>query len=157
MELALYMIGKTDDAALDSLIQQYEKRLKHYIKNTVYVLPDLKNRKSLSQQEQKKAEGEKFLQQLQPSDHVVLLDENGKNFNSLEFSQWIEKKLHLGTKRCCLLIGGPYGFSSEVTARAQEKIALSTLTFTHQMVRLILMEQLYRAFTILKNENYHHQ
>lgn len=156
MELAVYMIGKTDNPALEGLIQDYEKRLKHYIKCRFELLPDLKNRKSLSEEVQKKQEGQKLLQQLSPSDHVVLLDEKGKSFTSVGLSNWLEKKFHTGAKRCCLLIGGPYGFSQEVHQRAQEKIALSSLTFTHQMVRLILIEQLYRACTIIKNENYHH-
>src|SRR5690606_15256477 len=131
--------------------------LKHYIKFEFVVLPDIKNSKNLSEAQQKEKEGELILAQLQPTDTLVLLDENGKQYTSLDFAQFLQKKMNSGLKNLVLVIGGPYGFSDAVYAKCSGKISLSKMTFSHQMVRLFLVEQLYRGFTILRNEPYHHQ
>ena len=157
MTIKLITIGKTDSKELESMISKYVDRLKHYIKFELIVIPDIKNTKNLSVQEQKRKEGEAILKLLVPADFVVLLDENGKQFSSMEFSQVLQKRMNSGIKNLYFIIGGPYGFSSEVYERANQKISLSKMTFSHQMVRLFVIEQLYRAFTILKNEPYHHQ
>lgn len=157
MQITLIAIGKTDRPELEQLIALYEKRLKHYIKFEFVVLPDIKNSKNLSEAQQKEKEGELILAQLQPTDTLVLLDENGKQYTSLDFAQFLQKKMNSGLKNLVLAIGGPYGFSDAVYAKCNGKISLSKMTFSHQMVRLFLVEQLYRGFTILRNEPYHHQ
>ncbi len=157
MKISLLVIGKTDHAQLEQLITTYAKRLEHYVGFDLEVIPDLKNTKKLSEAQQKEKEGTAILAKLQPSDHVVVLDERGKQFSSINFASYLQKKMNTGMKRLVFIIGGPYGFSDEVYARAQEKVALSQMTFSHQMVRLFMVEQLYRGFTILKNEPYHHQ
>ncbi len=157
MQITLMALGKTDSKELSSLIDVYSKRLGHYIKFKWVILPDLKNRKNLSESQQKEKEGELILSKLESSDMVVLLDEKGKRFTSLEFSKLLQKKMNSGQKNLVLVIGGPYGFSNAVYLRCSEKLSLSTMTFSHQMVRLFIVEQLYRAFTILRNEPYHHQ
>ncbi|SDB24600.1 23S rRNA (pseudouridine1915-N3)-methyltransferase [Flavobacteriaceae bacterium MAR_2010_188] len=157
MEITLVTIGKTDNAKLVSLISDYQKRLSHYIKFNIEEIPDIKNSKTLSEEQQKKIEGEKILNQLKPTDRVVLLDEKGKHFKSKTFAQYLQKQLNSGVKRLVFIVGGPYGFSDEIYAKAEAKIALSSMTFSHQMVRLFFVEQLYRGFTILKNEPYHHE
>lgn len=157
MQITLIAIGKTDRSELEQLIALYEKRLKHYIKFEFMVLPDIKNSKNLSEAQQKEKEGELILAQLQPTDTLVLLDENGKQYTSLDFAQFLQKKMNSGLKNLVLAIGGPYGFSDAVYAKCNGKISLSKMTFSHQMVRLFLVEQLYRGFTILRNEPYHHQ
>lgn len=157
MQITLIAIGKTDSAELSQLINIYEKRLGHYIKFKFKILPDIKNTKNLSESQQKEKEGELLLTQIQSSDHLVLLDENGKHYSSMEFSKFLQKKMNSGLRNLVLVIGGPYGFSNAVYARSQEKLSLSKMTFSHQMVRLFLVEQLYRGFTILRNEPYHHQ
>ncbi|WP_431121682.1 23S rRNA (pseudouridine(1915)-N(3))-methyltransferase RlmH [Flagellimonas flava] len=157
MQITLIAIGKTDSAELSTLINIYEKRLGHYVKFQFKVLPDVKNTKNLSESQQKEKEGELLLSQIHSSDHLVLLDENGKHYNSMEFSKFLQKKMNSGLRNLVLVIGGPYGFSDSVYARSQEKLSLSHMTFSHQMVRLFLVEQLYRGFTILRNEPYHHQ
>lgn len=157
MQITLIAIGKTDRSELEQLIALYEKRLKHYIKFEFVVLPDVKNSKNLSEAQQKEKEGELILGQLQPTDTLVLLDENGKQYTSLDFAQFLQKKMNSGLKNLVLAIGGPYGFSDAVYAKCNGKISLSKMTFSHQMVRLFLVEQLYRGFTILRNEPYHHQ
>ena len=157
MQITLIAIGKTDSAELERLISGYENRLKHYIKFKFQVIPDLKNSKNLSEAQQKEKEGNLILNQLQPSDVLVLLDEKGKQFSSEEFSQFLQKKMNSGIKNLVMVIGGPYGFSEAVYKRGNEKISLSKMTFSHQMVRLFLVEQLYRGFTILRNEPYHHR
>ena len=157
MQITLIAIGKTDRSELEQLIALYEKRLKHYIKFEFVVLPDIKNSKNLSEAQQKEKEGELILAQLQPTDTLVLLDENGKQYTSLDFAQFLQKKMNSGLKNLVLAIGGPYGFSDAVYAKCNGKISLSKMTFSHQMVRLFLVEQLYRGFTILRNEPYHHQ
>ncbi|WP_435622686.1 23S rRNA (pseudouridine(1915)-N(3))-methyltransferase RlmH [Flagellimonas sp.] len=157
MQITLMAIGKTDSKELASLIDKYEKRLRRYIKFQLLVIPDLKNSKNLSESQQKEKEGALILAQIESSDVVVLLDEKGKSFTSMSFSNYLQKKMNSGLKRLVFVIGGPYGFGEEVYARCNEKISLSSMTFSHQMVRLFAIEQVYRAFTILRNEPYHHQ
>ncbi len=157
MQITLIAIGKTDSVDLEQLISIYEKRLQHYIKFQFQIIPDIKNSKNLSETQQKDKEGELILAQLQPSDALILLDEKGKQYTSVEFSQFLQKKMNSGIKNLVLAIGGPYGFSEAVYERANGKISLSKMTFSHQMVRLFLVEQLYRGFTILRNEPYHHE
>ncbi|MCR5645017.1 MAG: 23S rRNA (pseudouridine(1915)-N(3))-methyltransferase RlmH [Bacteroidales bacterium] len=156
MKILLLVIGKTDEDYLVTGIKKYVGRLGHYTPFELKEIPDIRNRKTLSEEQQKKAESFLLLQQLQPSDHVVLLDERGKQYTSIEFSELIEKRSASGVKRLVFLIGGPYGFAQEVYDRADALLSLSPMTFSHQMVRLVFVEQLYRAFTILKGEPYHH-
>ncbi|MCG9972620.1 23S rRNA (pseudouridine(1915)-N(3))-methyltransferase RlmH [Christiangramia crocea] len=157
MTIKLVCIGKTDKKELEDLIDIYSKRLKHYIKFEMEIIPDLKKTKNLDEQQQKSKEGELILSGIQNSDFLVLLDENGKQFTSETFSEYIQKRMNTGLKRLIFVIGGPYGFSEEVYKRADSKVSLSKMTFSHQMVRLFFTEQLYRVFTILKNEPYHHR
>ena len=157
MTIKLLAIGKTDSASLQNLIKEYENRLRHYIKFELDIIPDIKNAKNLSEVQQKEKEGELIIKKLTNTDVMILLDENGKQFGSVEFSNYLQKKMNSGIKQLVLVIGGPYGFSDAIYAKAQGKISLSKMTFSHQMVRLFVVEQLYRAFTILKNEPYHHR
>ncbi len=157
MNIKLIAIGKTDDKNLQSLIETYVKRLSHYVKFELEIIPDLKNVKNLSEIQQKEKEGELILSKINPTDFLVLLDENGKSFSSLSFANELQKKMNAGIKTIVFVIGGPYGFSENVYQKAQQKIALSQMTFSHQMVRLFFVEQVYRGFTILRNEPYHHQ
>lgn len=157
MKITLLAIGKTDSRNLQNLIDDYSKRLSHYIGFELEIIPDIKNAKNLSEAQQKKAEGEEILKRVQTSDFLVLLDEKGKSFTSEGFSEYLQKRMNSGLKNLVFVIGGPYGFSEEVYAKAQGKISLSAMTFSHQMVRLFMVEQLYRAFTILRNEPYHHR
>lgn len=157
MTIKLLAIGKTDSAELQQLINLYEKRLGHYVSFTIEIIPDLKKTKNLSEQQQKEKEGELVLKRLVPTDILVLLDENGKQFNSVDFSSYLQKKMNSGIKQLVFLIGGPYGFSEAIYKMASGKISLSKMTFSHQMVRLFIIEQIYRAFTILRNEPYHHR
>jgi len=157
MNIKLLAIGKTDHKALQTLIDDYTKRLSFYIKFEVDIIPDLKNVKNLSESQQKEKEGELILAKLAPTDQLLLLDENGATFSSVGFSDYLQKKMNSGAKTLVFVIGGPYGFSDDVYKKAQGKISLSLMTFSHQMVRLFFIEQLYRGFTILKNEPYHHQ
>lgn len=157
MTIKLLAIGKTDDGSLQNLIDTYVNRLVHYNKFELEIIPDLKKTKHLDVEQQKTKEGELILNKVNPSDFLVLLDENGKHLSSEDFSEYIQKRLNSGMKQLIFVIGGPYGFSEEVYSRAQNKISLSKMTFSHQMVRLFFVEQLYRAFTILKNEPYHHK
>ena len=157
MEIQLICIGKTDDPDLQKLISNYENRLKHYIKFTLLVIPDIKDAKNLSKEQQKTKEGELIENQIRISDVVVLLDENGKEFSSVGFSEYLNKKMSSGCKRLIFIIGGPYGFSKTLQQKHKAKISLSQMTFSHQMIRLFFVEQLYRANTILKNEPYHHR
>ncbi len=157
MKIKLLAIGKTDDKNLQTLIENYQKRLKHYINFQIDLIPDIKNIKNLSKQQQKEKEGELILKKLSPSDQLILLDEKGKEFKSLEFAVFMQKKMNSGIKQLVLVIGGPYGFSEAVYKKSQGKISLSKMTFSHQMIRLFVVEQIYRAFTILKNEPYHHE
>lgn len=157
MNIKLITIGKTDNKNLQSLIDEYQKRLSFYIKFDLEIIPDIKNVKNLSESQQKEKEGELILAKITPTDLLILLDENGKKFSSVAFSEELQKKMNSGIKTLTFVIGGPYGFSETVYAKAQGKISLSLMTFSHQMVRLLFIEQLYRGFTILKNEPYHHQ
>ena len=157
MNIKLIAIGKTDNKALQSLIDDYTKRLSFYIKFNLDIIPDIKNVKNLSESQQKEKEGELILSKISPTDNLILLDENGKSFSSVGFSTELQKKMNAGIKTLVFVIGGPYGFSDTVYAKANGKIALSQMTFSHQMVRLFFIEQVYRGFTILKNEPYHHQ
>ncbi len=157
MTIKLVCIGKTDKKELEKLIKVYSDRLQHYVKFEFEIIPDLKKTKNLDENQQKQKEGELLLSGFQNSDFVVLLDEKGKQYTSEEFSVYLQKRMNTGLKRLIFIIGGPYGFSEEVYARANSKISLSKMTFSHQMVRLFFTEQLYRAFTILKNEPYHHR
>ncbi len=156
MNIKLIAIGKTDNKSLQTLIDEYTKRLGFYIKFDLEVIPDIKNVKNLSESEQKAKEGQLILSKLTPTDQLILLDENGKEFNSVGFSDFLQKKMNSGIKTLVFVIGGPYGFSEEVYQKAQGKVALSQMTFSHQMVRLFVIEQIYRGFTILNNEPYHH-
>lgn len=157
MKIKLLAVGKTDSSALLQLIQKYEARLRHYISFSIEIIPDLKNSKNLSEKIQKEKEGFLILNKISNTDRLFLLDDKGKSFDSLEFSKFIQKQMNSGLKQLVLIIGGPYGFSQEVYQKAHGKISLSKMTFSHQMVRLFAIEQIYRAFTILKNEPYHHQ
>ena len=157
MNIKLIAIGKTDNKNLNALIEEYTKRLGFYIKFDLEVIPDIKNVKNLSESEQKTKEGQLILGKLAPTDQLILLDENGKEYTSIGFSDFLQKKMNSGIKTLVFVIGGPYGFSVEVHQKAQGKVALSQMTFSHQMVRLFVIEQIYRGFTILNNEPYHHQ
>lgn len=157
MNIRLLAIGKTDNKSLQTLIDDYTKRLSFYVKFDLEVIPDIKNVKNLSEAQQKEKEGELILSKLAATDQLILLDENGTTFSSVEFSDYLQKKMNAGIKTLVFVIGGPYGFSEEVYKKAQEKVSLSEMTFSHQMVRLFVIEQIYRGFTILRNEPYHHQ
>uniref|UniRef100_UPI004048BC2B 23S rRNA (pseudouridine(1915)-N(3))-methyltransferase RlmH n=2 Tax=Algoriphagus sp. TaxID=1872435 RepID=UPI004048BC2B len=157
MQIKLVVLGKTDHKAIQELIADYSKRLGHYIRFELEVIPDLKQSKSLSETLQKEKEGELILKKVLPSDEVFLLDERGKSFSSLEFADFFQKKMNSGLKQLVLVIGGPYGFSESVYERANGKISLSKMTLSHQMIRPFLIEQMYRAMTILRNEPYHHE
>ena len=157
MTIKLVCVGKTDKRELEYLVNIYSERLQHYIKFEMEVIPDLKKTKNLDENQQKTKEGDLILGGTQNSDFVVLLDENGKQYDSVAFSEYIQKRMNTGLKRLIFVIGGPYGFSDAIYTRANGKISLSKMTFSHQMVRLFATEQLYRAFTILKNEPYHHR
>lgn len=156
MTIKLIAIGKTDSRALQELISEYENRLKYYVKFELDIIPDIKNSKNLSEDQQKEKEGELILKKLNAPDVLVVLDENGKQFSSVEFSGYLQKKMNSGIKQLVFVVGGPYGFSNTIYQRAQGKVSISKMTFSHQMVRLFVVEQIYRAFTILRNEPYHH-
>lgn len=157
MNIKLLAIGKTDNKSLQTLIDDYIKRLSFYIKFELEIIADIKNVKNLSESQQKEKEGELILSKITSTDQLILLDENGKTFSSVGFSDELQKKMNSGVKTLVFVIGGPYGFSYEVYQKAAGKISLSPMTFSHQMVRLFFIEQLYRGFTILRNEPYHHQ
>ena len=157
MKISLILVGKTVNKDFVKLIDEYAGRVKHYIGFEIVTIPELKNTKSLSAEQQKQAEGELILKQLQGGDHVVLLDEHGKEFRSIEFADWMTRKMNTVSKRLVFIVGGPYGFSPSVYDAANEKISLSKMTFSHQMIRLIFVEQIYRAMTIIKGEPYHHE
>ncbi|NVK49097.1 MAG: 23S rRNA (pseudouridine(1915)-N(3))-methyltransferase RlmH [Cyclobacteriaceae bacterium] len=157
MQIKIIAIGKTDHSAIQELQELYINRLNHYIRVDWEIIPDLKNTKSLTQAQQKSKEGELILKKINSSDFVLLLDEKGKSFSSVEFSDFLQQKMNSGIKQLVLVIGGPYGFSEEIYQRANSKISLSKMTFSHQMIRPFLAEQLYRAMTILRGEPYHHE
>ncbi len=156
MNIKVLAIGKTDNKNLQALIEEYTKRLGFYIKFDLDIIPDIKNAKNLSESEQKIKEGQLILNKLSPTDYLILLDENGKEFSSIGFSEFLQKKMNSGLKTIVFVIGGPYGFSEEVYQKAEGKVSLSQMTFSHQMIRLFVIEQIYRGFTILNNEPYHH-
>lgn len=157
MKVILLTVGKTNEIYFKNAISEYQKRLKFYLQFEIEELPELKNTKSLSEEQQKQKEGELILKSLLDSDDVVLLDDKGSEFTSMQFSSYMEKRMAAGSRRLVFIVGGPYGFSEAIYARANGKISLSKMTFSHQMVRLIFVEQLYRAMTILRGEPYHHE
>lgn len=157
MKTTLLAVGRTVETYYIEAIREYAERTKHYIPFEIEIIPELKNTKSLSTEQQKEKESELILKSLQSSDYIVLLDEKGKEFRSVEFASWMERKLSTVGKRLVFIIGGPYGFSEKIYQVANEKISLSKMTFSHQMIRLIFVEQLYRAMTILNGGPYHHE
>lgn len=157
MKIVLLVVGKTTDPHFIASTNDYIQRLRHYIAFDFEVVPELKNTKSLSVEQQRAKEAELLRKAFQPGDFIVLLDEHGREFRSVEFADWMRKKMINVSKRLVFVVGGPYGFASEIYALAQEKISLSRMTFSHQMIRLIFTEQIYRAMTILNNEPYHHE
>lgn len=157
MKITLITIGKTDKDYLIKGMDIYLKRLRHYINFEIDIIPDIKNTKNLSEAQQKQKEGELILAKANSVDQLILLDEKGILYSSEEFAGFIEKKMVVGTKHLAFVIGGPYGFSEDVYSKASGKVSLSAMTFSHQMVRLIFVEQLYRAMTIIKGEPYHHK
>lgn len=156
MKTVLYVVGKTDEPFLETGMQKYQQRIVRYTSFEFQVLPDLKNSKSLSEAVQKKKEGELILKKLLPGDYVILLDEKGKNFSSVELAQWTEQIFQQSHKRLVYIIGGPYGFSKSVYDRANGLLSLSRMTFSHQLVRLLFLEQLYRCHSIINGDPYHH-
>lgn len=156
MKISLFVVGKTNHNYLSPGIDDYTKRINHYIPFNIQYIADAKNTKNLSQAQQKQAEGQNLLNAFDKSDYVVLLDERGKEFTSKDFSSFIEKKMQTVAKRLVFVVGGPYGFSEDIYQRANEKISLSKMTFPHDLIRLIFTEQLFRSFTIMNNEPYHH-
>lgn len=157
MKITLLAIGKTDDSYVLEGIDKYLKRLKHYIKFDIQIIPDLKKTKSLSQDEQKSKEAELFLKNININDVVIVLDERGTELSSTHFADFINKKMIGSVQNLVFLIGGPYGFDAAIYQRSNHKLSLSKMTFSHQMIRLFFVEQVYRAFTILKGEPYHHE
>jgi 23S rRNA (pseudouridine1915-N3)-methyltransferase len=157
MKIAFMQIGKTTDSNVSELVDLYSKRIKKYISFEVITIPELKNTKNMPVQEQQVKEAAKIIQSVSDDDYVVLLDERGKEYRTIEFSSFLEKAFLLPKKRIIFIIGGPWGFSEAVYARADQKISLSKMTFSHQMVRLLFLEQLYRVFTIIRGEPYHHE
>ena len=156
MKTELILVGRTADKHFQAGINDYVARIGHYMPFELVTIPELKNTKSLTEEQQKTAEGELILKQLQPSDTVVLLDEHGQELRSVAFARWLEQKRNTA-RRLVFIIGGPYGFSQAVYARAGEQLSLSKMTFSHQMIRLVFTEQVYRACTIIKGEPYHHE
>lgn len=157
MKITLAVIGKTEVGFVRQGIEEYVKRLQHYVQFNIQHISDVKSTRNMSEAQQKVAEGKQLLAALDSSDHVVLLDEHGTERTSVDFSQWLQRRMASGSKRLVFVVGGPYGFSAEVYERANEKISLSKMTFPHELVRLVFVEQLYRAFTILRHEPYHHE
>ena len=157
MNIELLVVGKTDSKEVEALVKLYVRRVNRYCRFAVTALPDVRNTRSLTQNQQRTAEGEAILRQLAAGDHVVLLDERGDEMRSVEFAYWLQKRMLGGVRRLVLVIGGPYGFSDAVYARADGRLSLSRMTFSHQIVRAIFAEQIYRAFAILNHEPYHHE
>lgn len=156
MKVTLLVVGKTTDSHIDALIQEYQKRLAHYLPFALQVIPELKNTKALSPEQQKQAEGDLILKAVTANTDLILLDEHGKEFRSIEFADYLQKRMSSG-RDVVFVVGGPYGFADTVYQRANGKISLSKMTFSHQMVRLFFVEQSYRAMTILRGEPYHHE
>lgn len=157
MKTLFIVIGKTTDKRLETLIDEYVQRINHYISFEIIVIPELRNAKNLSQEQQKSEEAELLKRQLQPGDYLVLLDEHGRERRSVEFAQWMQKRMTAAPRRLVFVVGGPYGFAPEIHKMAQEEISLSLMTFSHQMIRLLFTEQVYRALTIIRGEPYHHE
>lgn len=157
MKTVLIVVGKTTDKHFQAGIDEYTKRINHYMPFSIEVIPELKGVKNVSIPEQKEREADLILKSLQPGDYVVLLDEHGKERRSVDYARWIEKRMAAGSRRLVFLVGGPYGFSERVHKAGQEEISLSQMTLSHQMIRLLFAEQLYRAMTIINNEPYHHE
>ncbi|MDR0893551.1 MAG: 23S rRNA (pseudouridine(1915)-N(3))-methyltransferase RlmH [Mediterranea sp.] len=157
MKTILLVVGRTVEAYYIAAIDEYVRRTRRYLSFDMEVIPELKNTKSLSAEVQKEKEGELILKALQPGDVVVLLDEHGRELRSLEFARYMERKMNTVNRRLVFVIGGPYGFAQKVYEVASEKLSLSRMTFSHQMIRLLFVEQMYRAMTILNNEPYHHE
>lgn len=157
MNIELIVVGKTDMEEVEALVTMYTKRLNHYVRFAITTIADVRNTKKLSEAEQKRLEGEAILKLITDSDHLMLLDEHGAEYRSIEFADMLQRRMLSGTKRLVFVIGGPYGFSDAIYQRSNSKLSLSKMTFSHQIVRAIFTEQLYRAFTILKNEPYHHE
>lgn len=157
MNIELLVVGKTDSKEVEALVELYARRVNRYCKFAVTALPDIRNTKNLTAKQQRTAEGEALLRQFAEGDYVALLDERGEEMRSVEFALWIQKRLNGGVRRLVMVVGGPYGFSDEVYRRADARLSLSRMTFSHQIVRAIFAEQIYRAFTILRNEPYHHE
>ncbi len=157
MKVELLVVGKTDSEQIDDLVRMYQKRLSHYVTFSMTVLPDIKRGKHLSARQHRNSEAALLLAQFEAGDYIVLLDERGAEYRSMEFAQWIQKRMLSGVKRVVFVVGGAFGFAESVYERANYKISLSKMTFTHQFVRVIFTEQLYRAFTILANEPYHNE
>ena len=156
MRITLLVVGKTTDVHIETLIQEYQKRLTHSIPFALQIIPELKNTKALTPEQQKQAEGELILRAITAATDLILLDEHGKEFRSIEFSDYLQKKMSAG-RDVVFVVGGPYGFSDAVYQRSNGKISLSKMTFSHQMVRLFFVEQVYRSMTILRGEPYHHE
>lgn len=157
MKLILLVIGKTTDKHVQALIDDYTKRLSHYVPFVLDVIPELRNTKALTPEQQKVQEAELIRKQLQAGDHVVLLDEHGAERRSVVFAEWLGKRMAAGPRRIVFIVGGPYGFDDSIHALAAEEISLSQMTFSHQLIRVLFTEQLYRACTILRGEPYHHE
>ena len=157
MKVVLLVVGKTTDRHFEAGIAEYASRLSHYLQFSIEVIPELKSTRSLSQGEQKEREAIMIAKALQPSDHVVLLDEHGTERTSMELAAWMQRKMAMGLRRLVFVVGGPYGFADSVHMLAKEKVSVSRMTFSHQMIRLIFVEQIYRAMTILGGEPYHHE
>lgn len=157
MKITLAVIGKTEVGFVRQGIDEYVKRLQHYVSFNIQYIGDIKGTRNMSEEQQKVAEGRQLLASLEPSDYILLLDEHGTERTSMDYSQWLQRRMASGCKRLVFVVGGPYGFSKEVYDRSNEMISLSKMTFPHELVRLIFVEQLYRAFTILRHEPYHHE
>lgn len=157
MKTLLLLVGRTTEPAFVQAIGEYVQRTRRYLTFDLEVIPELKNTRSLSAAEQKEREADLILRALQPGDHVVLLDEGGREMRSVEFAEWMRRKMNTLPRRLVFVVGGPYGFSPRVYQAAREKLSLSRMTFSHQMVRLIFVEQLYRAMSILNGSPYHHE
>lgn len=157
MKIVLTVVGKTTDKHFIASISEYVQRICHYVPFSIEVIPELKGTKNLSEKEQKDREGELILKSFQPGDYIILLDEHGQERRSIEFAQWMQKRMAVGSKRLVFVVGGPYGFSEAVYTAAAEKVSLSQMTLSHQMIRLLFAEQIYRAMTILNGEPYHHE
>ena len=157
MNIELIAVGKTDSQAVEDMVADYARRINHYCRFSMTLLPAVRNTRSISAAQQRTAEGEAILRQLAAGDFVALFDERGTEYRSMEFAAWMQKRMNSGTRRLVMVIGGPYGFSEAVYQRADARVSMSKMTFSHQIVRALIAEQIYRAFTILNNEPYHHE